>query len=123
MQSTFCITIGTTVFQSAAAFTFISTSLIKLMKPVLLSGLFIFLTLASYSQNKKKLQKSWIKTETVNLSNKVVGADTLYARYTFDRSALNISFYPGWNDFKQDWSINENNLTIGLNTYDLEELT
>ena len=72
---------------------------------------------------EKKLQRSWIKTNIENLSQKEVEADTLYTRYTFDKSKLYISFYPGWDDYVQEWSINKKDLRIGFDTYNIEELT
>jgi hypothetical protein len=93
------------------------------MKHILLYGLTFFVVFESYSQNQKKIQKDWIKSEIINLSDKLVDKDTLYTRYSFERSTLYISFYPGWDDFKQEWSVNGNNLTIGFDTYKIEELT
>ncbi len=77
----------------------------------------------AFSQNAKKIQKSWVKISTENLSQTEIGPDTLYTRYTFDKSKLYISFYPGWDDFQLEWSANKDNLTIGFDTYHIEELT
>src|SRR5213079_3390348 len=93
------------------------------MKHILLYSLISFITIVSCSQNQKKIQKAWIKTATVNLSDKEIGPDTLYTRYTFDKSILYISFYPAWDDYKQEWSVNGNNLTIRFDTYKIEEVT
>lgn len=93
------------------------------MKHIILLGLIFFVSLYSYPQNQNKILKSWIKSETINLSDKPFDPDTLYTRYTFERSTLYISFYPAWDDFKQKWSVNGNNLTIGFDTYKIEELT
>lgn len=78
---------------------------------------------AAISQDPKKLQKSWIKMTIENLSSTQIGPDTLYTRYTFDKSNLFISFYPGWDDYKQDWSVKRNILTTGFSTYRVDELT
>lgn len=77
---------------------------------------------SAFSQNEKKIQKSWIKSEVENLSQKNVEPDTLYTRYTFGKSKLYISFYPGWDDYEQDWSVRDDNLTIGFDTYHIETL-
>lgn len=58
-----------------------------------------------------------------NLSDREITPDTLYTRYTFDKSKLYISFYPGWDDHQQEWSTNQDYLTIGFDTYHIEELT
>ena len=77
-----------------------------------------------YAQNQKKLRKSWIKQTVENLSGRNMEPDTLYTRYTFDKSGtLYMSFYPGWDDYEQQWTVNENDLTIGFDTYKIEELT
>jgi hypothetical protein len=78
---------------------------------------------AGFSQHSKKIQKSWIKISTENLSPTEIAPDTLYARYSFDKSALHISFYPGWDDYQRNWSADEDNLTIGFDTYHIDELT
>ena len=77
----------------------------------------------SFSQNIKKIQKSWVKVSVENLSQTDVAPDTLYIRYTFDKSKLYISFYPGWDDYQQEWSSNQDNLKIGFASYHIEELT
>ena len=69
------------------------------------------------------VERSWIKRTVENLFQRVMEPDTLYTRYTFGRSKLFISFYPGWDDYNQEWSIKKNKLTIGFDTYDVEELT
>lgn len=58
-----------------------------------------------------------------NLSQTELETDTLYTRYSFDKSKLYISFYPGWDDYQQEWSTNQDNLTIGFDTYHIDELT
>jgi hypothetical protein len=93
------------------------------MKRTLLYSLLTFITILSFSQNQKKIQKAWIKTTIENLSINETEPDTLYTRYTFDKAALFISFYPAWDDYKQEWSINGNDLTIGFDTYKIETLT
>lgn len=93
------------------------------MKQVLSPFIFLSLSNISFAQNVKKVQKSWIRTKVENLSQTEIEPDTLYTRYTFDKSKLFISFYPGWDDFQQDWSINKDNLTIGFDTYHVEEFT
>ncbi|MBO9567174.1 MAG: energy transducer TonB, partial [Niastella sp.] len=50
-------------------------------------------------------------------------ADTMYTRYTFSGSTLYISFYQAWDTYKQEWSSQHNQLTIGLDTYTIETLT
>jgi hypothetical protein len=85
-------------------------------------GFFGFSHIA-YSQNAKKIQRSWIKMSVENLSQTEIDPDTLYTRYTFDKSKLYISFYPGWDDYQQEWSTNQDNLTIGFDTYHIEALT
>lgn len=82
-----------------------------------------FVCIHGYSQNKPSLQKSWIKTNIENLSARPIEPDTLYIRYTFTKSELRFSFYPGWDAYKQPASQNGNNLTIGFDTYKIEELT
>jgi len=58
-----------------------------------------------------------------NLSQTEIAPDTMYTRYTFDKSKLYISFYPAWDDYQQQWSSNKDNLTIGFDTYHIEVLT
>ena len=93
------------------------------MKHIALFGAFLSNSLVVFSQNPMELQKSWIKMSIENLSQVKMDPDTIYARYTFDKSKLYISFYPGWDDYKQDWSIKKNNLTIGFDTYRVDEFT
>src|SRR5688500_11901210 len=94
-----------------------------LMRKLLLLKLLILLGSVSYSQNQNKIQKSWIMKSYENLSNRAVESDTLYTRYDFTKSVLHISFYPAWNDHKQPWSIKGDNITIGFDTYKIEELS
>jgi hypothetical protein len=79
----------------------------------------------AFSQNRKKIQRSWIKTTVTNLTGTEpqLETDTLYIRYTFDAPNLYISFYPAWDTYKQEWSISGNQLTIGFTTYTIETLT
>ncbi|HSC54955.1 MAG TPA: hypothetical protein VLC98_15080 [Phnomibacter sp.] len=93
------------------------------MKHIILSIAFCSASLVCLSQNAKKIQKSWVKMAIENLSQKEIATDTLYTRYTFDKSKLYISFYPGWDDYQQEWSIDRDNLTMGFDTYHIEELT
>lgn len=44
-------------------------------------------------------------------------------RYEFDKSLLYISFYPAWDDAQQSWSLNEHKLSIGFDTFTVEELS
>ncbi|MGI4739724.1 MAG: energy transducer TonB [Janthinobacterium lividum] len=78
---------------------------------------------AAFSQAEKKIQKAWIRTSAENLSDRDIGPDTLYTRYTFDKPKLYISFYPGWDDYQQEWTINQDKLAIGFDAYHIEELT
>ena len=71
-----------------------------LMKHQFLFVVIVLLTVKLSAQNQKKIQRSWIKTSIENLSNTPIEPDTLYTRYTFEKSSLNISFYPGWDDYK-----------------------
>ena len=93
------------------------------MKKIIFFVAFLNISLVVFCQNPGALQKSWIKMSIENLSQVVMDPDTLYSRYTFDKSKLYISFYPGWDDYKQDWSIRKNKLTIGFSTYRVNELT
>lgn len=93
------------------------------MKSCTLFIIFIFLFSQTKAQNGKKIQKSWIKTSIEDLSGKISDADTLYTRYDFGKSTLNISFYPGWNTYEQSWSTNGNHIKVGFDTYNIEELT
>jgi hypothetical protein len=81
------------------------------------------LSFEAFAQHQKKIQRSWIKTSVENLSDRPVKPDTLYTRYTFGKTALNISFYPGWDTFKQTWAVSGNHVTIGFDTYVIETLT
>ncbi|RPD46547.1 energy transducer TonB [Paracnuella aquatica] len=81
-----------------------------------------FLSTESFAQNSKSLLRNWIKTSVENLSDKAIAPDTLYTRYSFAKSHLNISFYPGWNDYTQPWSKSGNDLTLGFDTYKIEVL-
>jgi hypothetical protein len=93
------------------------------MKHFLFISFCMLIVMDSFSQNRKLIQKSWIKISIENLSNRKVATDTLYTRYDFDASTLYISFYPGWDDYQQHWSVNGRNLKIGFDTYQIEELT
>jgi len=97
------------------------------MKTILLVIAGSLLVTISFSQNRKKLQRSWIKKTVVNLTGNEpqIESDTLYIRYTFDGPNAYISFYPGWDTdkFTQEWSVNGNQLTIGFSTYTIETLT
>jgi hypothetical protein len=66
------------------------------------------------------IQRDWIKVSIENLSDQEIRPDTLYTRYSFGKSTLHISFYPGWNDYTQTWSINSNNLQLTFDTYRIE---
>lgn len=93
------------------------------MKHALLYSVAICIAIASFSQNQEMIQKGWIKTATENLSQRKADPDTLYTRYTFDKYTLYISFNPGWDEYKQTWSIVEDSLIIGSSIYKIEELT
>jgi len=93
------------------------------MKHLIFVITFFSLSLVGVAQNIKKIQKSWVKVSVENLSRTPIGPDTSYIRYTFDRSKLYMSFYPGWDDYQQEWSADHDNLKIGIDTYTIEELT
>ncbi len=80
------------------------------------------LAVEAFAQHQKKIQRSWIKTAVENLSDRPIKPDTMYTRYTFGKTALNISFYPGWDDFKQTWAVSGNHVTIGFDTFVIEAL-
>lgn len=101
----------------------IGLALNKRLKILFLFVLMLLNTLDSSSQNKKLIQGAWVRYDTENLSGKVTGPDTLYTRYCFDKSSLYVSFYPGWDDYKLNWTLKENDLTIGFDTYKIEALT
>lgn len=84
--------------------------------------LVLLLSTKAPAQSQKSLQRDWIKVSTENLSAQEIPKDTLYTRYSFTKSALNISFYPGWNDYNQTWSMNGKNLKLGFDTYKVEVL-
>lgn len=92
------------------------------MKALTTSYLFILLSLTTFAQNQKTIQQDWIKVSMENLSNQEIGPDTLYTRYSFNKSTLDISLYPGWNDYTQTWTKNGNKLKIGFDTYQIEVL-
>jgi len=92
------------------------------MRRIVLLALFVSFATGLFAQKEKAIQRSWIKTSIENLSATETGPDTIYARYTFSKSALNISFYPGWNDYSRQWSLKGDGLTIGFDTYTIEEL-
>jgi hypothetical protein len=91
------------------------------MKTLIILG-FVALSFASLGQNQKLIQRDWIKVSVENLSNRGIDPDTLYTRYSFTKSNLNMSFYPGWNDYYQTWAKSGNNLTVGFDTYKIELL-
>src|SRR5438128_6719696 len=94
------------------------------MKRTHFTALCLLSALLSFSQNKPSLLKSWIKIKIENLSATELEPDTLYTRYTFTKSSeVKFSFYPGWDDYKQSWTQSGNNVTIGFDTYKIEELT
>lgn len=83
---------------------------------LLLSNLFVF------GQSDKQIQRDWIKVSIENLSENEAGPDTLYTRYSFGKSNLNISFDPGWNTYSQTWAKKGTDLTLGFDTYRIEIL-
>lgn len=93
------------------------------MRLITLSVILVLFASKTFAQNQKMIQRSWIKTSVENLSDRPVEPDSLYIRYTFDKVGLNISFYPGWDDYKQTWSVNGNKLKIDFDTYKIEALT
>lgn len=93
-----------------------------LMRTLITIFLLTFLSLSVLSQNTKMIQRDWIKVSTENLSDQEIAPDTLYTRYSFSKSSLNISLYPGWNDYTQNWLYKDNYLTIGFDTYKIELL-
>ncbi|GAO41766.1 energy transducer TonB [Flavihumibacter petaseus] len=74
-------------------------------------------------QSDKKLLKSWIKVESVDLSGNAAGPDTIYTRYSFGKERVNISFYPAWDDFDMNYSLQGNQIIIGVQSYTIDELT
>lgn len=95
------------------------------MKLPLLLIVGILIATIAFSQNRKKLQKSWIKTTVTDLTDKEpqIQTDTLYIRYTFDGPNLYISFNPAWDTHKQEWSVSGDQLTVGFTTWTIETLT
>jgi len=93
-----------------------------LMSKLLIATILIVFSVTSFAQTQKKIQRSWIKYSIEDLSGKSTEPDTLYIRYTFEKSSLNISFYPGWDDYKLTWSVNNEKATIGFDTYTIETL-
>lgn len=75
------------------------------------------------SQNKTLTSHAWLKQHVENLSDREMNEDTIYARYKFEKSKVYISFNPGWNDYQFTWEARNNELTIGFDTYTIEELT
>lgn len=70
------------------------------------------------------LQKSWIVQSIEDFTPNKPNADAPYIRYDFNKTILNISFYPGWDDVHQQaWSLDEDKLTIGFDTFKIEELS
>lgn len=92
------------------------------MKYILLFALIVFTSTFSIAQSKKLIQKSWIKTDIENLTDNPTSPDTMYTRYSFEKSGLYISFYPAWDDFKLDWSLDNDNVKVGFDTYKIEAL-
>lgn len=92
------------------------------MKSILLFCLLFAVTSLSFSQNQKKIQKSWIKTSVENLSTEP-REDVSYIRYTFEKSKVYVSMNPAWETYTLDWSVTQNFVTIGFATYIIEELT
>jgi hypothetical protein len=83
---------------------------------------FASMSLTTLAQNQKMIQREWVKVSSENLSTKEVGPDTFYTRYSFTKSRLHVSFYPGWNEYPQTWSIKGDRLTLGFDTYRIEQL-
>jgi hypothetical protein len=91
---------------------------------VCFSFLWILLALNSgFCQGRKTLMKSWIKREIYDLSKNQRVDDTTYIRYTFSKNVVYICFSPGWNDNQHPWNLSGNQLTIGISTYTVENLT
>src|SRR5882757_1951493 len=85
---------------------------------------FILFSTALYAQPKRQLQRSWIKTGMYQLPGNEKMADTTYTRYTFNKGGeVFISFYPAWNGQPMTWSMDGSQLTIGLSTWTIEELS
>lgn len=90
----------------------------------LTSVLVVFVTAAAIAQSPDKLiRKSWIKTNIENLSSRPVAPDTAYMRYTFDKTMAYISFDRAWDTYSMQWTLTGRYLTIGFETYRLEEVT
>src|SRR5690242_7760654 len=92
------------------------------MKQLILLVIAICFSPILFPQTSKKLQKSWIKIKIENLSSREMDTDSLYIRYTFTKPALYISFSPFSDDFQQTWSVENQGLRIGFDTYEIEEL-
>jgi hypothetical protein len=92
------------------------------MKRTLIFTLLFLLLIQTFAQNQKLIQRSWVKTSIENLSANPTDPDTLYTRYTFDKNSLKISFYPGWDSYKQTWAVNDKELVIGYDHYKIETL-
>jgi len=83
----------------------------------------LLIGISCYSQTKKQIVKSWIKREIYSLPENLRINDTLYTRYSFQKSKVYISFYPGWNDNPQEWEMAGNQLRIGFTTYNIDSIT
>jgi hypothetical protein len=93
------------------------------MQRYLFTLIFVLFQSISFSQIKKLIQKSWIKTEIEDLTGNANITDTNYTRYTFQKSSVYISFYPAWNDYKLDWSLTNDIVRIGFEDYKIEEIS
>ena len=67
--------------------------------------------------------KSWIKVESEDLTGKISTLDTTYTRYTFSRSEAYISLNPAWDDYNMKCDLQGNQIQIGYQIYNIEELT
>jgi hypothetical protein len=92
------------------------------MKSMLPFCLLCLITVSSFAQNQKKIQKSWIKTSIENLSDKP-REDVRYMRYNFGKNKVSASLDPACNTYSLDYSVNENTVQIGYALYVIEELT
>ena len=86
------------------------------MRTLTIFTLLINLSLASQGQVQKMIQRDWIKMSIENLSDRPIEPDTIFTRYSFGKSTLHISFYTGWNNYIQTWSVSSNNLQLTFDT-------
>lgn len=94
-------------------------------KVLTLLVMMVVMPLLIHAQSIRPLTKhNWIKMQVENLSDQPISQDTVYTRYAFSGKSVNISLNPAWNGSEFLWSYsNAPFLTIGFQTYILEEMT